>query len=209
MGWLVALIILTLLWIFPLGVSGIYSADSPRVSIIIGPFRFLVFPKAKRSKKSGKQKVKKKKSADKSDGGSAAKKETSGGSFKDFLPLVRLVLDLLDDFRRKLRVNRLEMKLTVAGDDPCDLAINYGRAWAAVGNLFPQLERVFVIKKRDVEVACDFTSDETRIFVRVDLTITLGRLLSLGIWRGLRVLKKFIYITKQRKGGANNESKSS
>ena len=70
----------------------------------------------------------------------------------DFLPLVKVVLQFLDGFRRKLRVNVLELKVVLAADDPCDLAVNYGRAWAAVGNLMPSLERVFVIQKRNIEV---------------------------------------------------------
>lgn len=60
--------------------------------------------------------------------------------------MVKVALNFLGDFRRKLRVNRLELKLILAGGDPCDLAVNYGRAWTAVGNLMPQLERLFVIK---------------------------------------------------------------
>ena len=112
-------------------------------------------------------------------------------------------------FRRKLRVDRLELKVILAGGDPCDLAINYGRAWTAVGNLFPQLERIFVIKKRDVEVACDFASQETKIFAHIDFTITVGRILSLSVWHGTRILYRFIKILNMRKGGMNNESKSS
>ena len=75
-----------------------------------------------------------------------------GGKVTDFLPLVKVALDFLGDFRRKLRIKHLELQLCMAGDDPCDLALNYGKAWAAVGNLIPQLERFFVIKKRDFSV---------------------------------------------------------
>ena len=133
---------------------------------------------------------------------SAAPKEKKGGSITDFLPLVQLALDLLGDFRRKLRVRRLELLLVMAGDDPCDLAVNYGRAWAAVGNLMPQLERLFVIKKKDVQVACDFTADKTTVFARVDITITLGRLLALVTVYGIKALREWIKINNLRKGGA-------
>ena len=99
--------------------------------------------------------------------------------------------------------------MILAGDDPADLAINYGRAWAAVGNLYPQLERALVIKKRDVEVECDFASNETKIAAQIDLTITIARVLSLGVYHGTKILINFIKILNQRKGGAKNESKSS
>ena len=129
-------------------------------------------------------------------------KKEKGGSLLDFLPLVRVALDLLGDFRRKLRLDRLELKLIMAADDPCDLAINYGRAWAALGNLFPLLERAFVIKKRDIEVECDFTVSETLIIARLDITITLGRIIALVVRYGIRALREYLKIMKLRKGGA-------
>ena len=115
---------------------------------------------------------------------------------------MKIALDFLGDFRRKLRVNNLELKLILAGDDPCDLAVNYGRAWAAVGNLLPRLERLFVIQKQNVEVQCDFTASETLVIARLDLTITLGRLLSLAVVYGIRALREFMILQKKRKGGA-------
>ena len=214
MGWLITLGILLLLGILPLGVSVVYDEDGPLVRIIAGPFRFKVFPasknKKKKEKKTGKDDKKKKKESDKASGkkpGAPPKKK--GGPITDFLPLVKVVLDFLDGFRRKLRVNTLDLKLIMAADDPCDLAINYGKAWAAVGNLLPALERVFVIKNRNIEVECDFTADKTRVLANLDLTITLGRLLSIVgslVCHGAIELFKII---KKRKGGAVNEPKSS
>ena len=124
-----------------------------------------------------------------------------GGSLQEFLPFVKLGLELLGDFRRKLRLDEMYLRLILAGGDPCDLAVNYGRVWAALGNLMPQLERLFVIKKRDVEAECDFTASETKVIARVDVTITLGRLLTLGAVYGIRALKEFLAM-KKRKGGA-------
>ena len=94
------------------------------------------------------------------------------------------------------------MKLTMAGGDPCDLAVNYGRAWAALGTLEPQLDRLFVIKKKDLQILCDFEDSETKIAARLDLTITVGRLLWLIARYGVRVLREFLSIMKLRKGGA-------
>ena len=128
--------------------------------------------------------------------------DENGGDWKDFLSLVPIVLDFLGDFRRKLRINRLEMRLILAADDPCDLAVNYGKAWAAVGALLPQLERVFIIQKRDVEVECDFTASKTTVTARIDTTITLGRLLAITCKFAFRALKEYLNITKKRKGGA-------
>lgn len=109
----------------------------------------------------------------------------------------------MNGFRKKLRIKRLELKLIMAGDDPCDLAIHYGRANAAMGNLLPQLEKCFVIKKRDIEVECDFEASQTVIIARADITITLGWLLVLVVRYGIRALKQYLTIQKSRKGGAS------
>ena len=198
MGWLIAAAVITLLAIAPLGVWVRYDLDGLLLKLIAGPVKLTLIPGKKKEKPQEEEKKPAKTQVTKS----AAPKEKKGGSITDFLPLVQLALDLLGDFRRKLRVRRLELLLVMAGDDPCDLAGNYGRAWAAVGNLMPQLERLFVIKKKDVQVACDFTADKTTVFARVDITITLGRLLALVTVYGIKALREWIKINNLRKGGA-------
>ena len=201
MGWLIGLGIVVLLAVLPLGVRIRYDCDGIAVTVLAGPVRILVFPRPKKEKKKKeKPKPEKKKTAPSEK--EPPKKEKAGGSLTDFLPLVKLALELLNCFRRKLRVDNLRLKLVLAGDDPCDLAVNYGRAWAALGNLLPRLERVLVIRKRDLNVECDFTADSTVVTAGLDITITLGRLLALAVVYGLRGLKEFLSISKKRKGGA-------
>ena len=198
MGWVIALAVIILLLILPLGASAIYNADGLLVRVIVGPFRFLVYPAQK------KDRPEKKKTADpeKKSTSNAPSRKEQGGPVSDFLPLVDTALDFLGDLRRKLRVNRLELKLTLAGSDPCDLAIHYGRAWAALGNLEPQLDRLFVIKKKDLQIQCDFEEEQTRVHARLDLTITVGRLLGLVFGYGWRFVREYLNIMKLRKGGA-------
>lgn len=201
MGWLIGLGIVVLLAVLPLGVRIRYDCDGIAVTVLAGPVRILVFPRTKKEKKKKeKPKPEKKKTAPSEK--EPPKKEKAGGSLTDFLPLVKLALELLNCFRRKLRVDNLRLKLVLAGDDPCDLAVNYGRAWAALGNLLPRLERVLVIRKRDLNVECDFTEDSTVVTAGLDITITLGRLIALAVVYGLRGLKEFLSISKKRKGGA-------
>ena len=102
-------------------------------------------------------------------------------------------------------MNRLEVKVILAGEDPCDLATNYGRIWEAMGNLMPRLERFLVIRKRDIDVECDFTAETTLVTARLDVTITLGRILGLAVVYAVRALKEFIRLKNKRKGGAENE----
>lgn len=221
MGWLIALGILVLLAVLPLGVSIRYDADGTVVRLIVGPVKITLYPRSKKENKPEKEKKtqKEEKNAAEQTAPSEAKqpakkakedapqkdepKKQSGGSITDFLPLVRILLDMLGAFRRRLRLNLLELKLIMAADDPCDLAVNYGRAWAAVGNLLPKLEKVFVIKKRNIEVECDFQATQTRVIARLDLTITLGRILATVLIYGGKAGIEFMKINKKRKGGAS------
>ena len=209
MGWLIALALLVLLAILPLGASVLYDEDGPRVQIVAGPLKIQVFPLKKKAKKNKpkaekpKKDKKPKKAAPEGEKPEPFPKPKTGGSWTDFLPLVRVALDLLNDLRRKLRVDHLKLHLTMAGDDPCDLAVNYGRMNASLAALIAQLERFLVIKKRDVHIDCDFAASETVILARLDLTITLGRIISIAAVYGVRALTTFLKIKKQREGGAD------
>ena len=99
------------------------------------------------------------------------------GTLREFFPLLDLYLQLLFNKKYKLRVNLLEMKLTMANDDPFDLAMNYGKAQMIIAGLLPQLERIFNIKKKKIDVACDFFAEETMLYARADLRMPLARLL--------------------------------
>lgn len=208
--WITAAFLLALA-ILPLGIRVRYNEAGFLLRVIAGPLKITVFPRKKKPKK---QKAKQKKqnsekrpeSTDSGDNPPQPPKplpepKEKGGSLTRFLPLVRLGLKFLGDFRRKLRVDNLCLRLILAGDDPCDLAVNYGRVWAAASNLVPQLERLFVIKKRDIQVECDFTAEEISVIAHVDITITLGRLLTLAVVYGIRVL--FEFLSMKRKGGGD------
>ena len=212
-GWLIALGILVLIAIIPIGASLIYHEEGFFLSVICGLIKIKILPQnPKKKNKPKKEKPKKEKppKEEKKDKGKETpkgdeSKEKKGGKITDFLPLVDIAIRLLGSFRRKLRVNRLEVNYVMAGGDPCDLAVNYGKAWTAVGNLMPLLERAFVIKKRNIQVQCDFASDETRIHARLDITITIGRLVGMLVKYGVLALIEFLkiqYKRKNNKGGA-------
>lgn len=206
--WIAAAIVL-ILAVLPLGVCIRYNNAGFLLKVIAGPLKITVFPRKRKQKKQKKKpdQVKKGQQIE----SSASEEEPprppeaqpeqkeKGGSLTRFLPLIKLGLRFLGDFRRKLRLDNLYLRLILAGDDPCDLAVNYGRIWAAVGNLMPRLERLFVIKKRDIQVECDFAASETCVVAHLDITITLGRLLVLALVYGVRVLIEFL--SMKRKGG--------
>jgi len=197
MGWLICLLIAAVL-LLPLGVRVTYGEAGPGAKLLIGPAKLTLYPA-----KIGKEKKRrsKPKAVNK---GASQQTEKKSGSLTDFLPLLYTVLDFLKELRRKFRVRDLQILLVMAGDDPCDLAVNYGKAWAAVGNLMPLLERVFVIKRRNVQVSCDFMQNQICIELKIDITITLGRLLGMASVYGFRVIREYLTILNHRKGGVQS-----
>lgn len=203
MGWLIALGILILLGSVPLGVFVRYDSGGPLVRIVAGVLRFTVIPLPKKKKKVPKEKKEPSPAEEKKTPPKPAEEpEKKGGSLRDFYPLIQVGERFLNQFRRKLRVDDLVLKLTLGGDDPCDLALNYGRAWAALGNLVPVLELFFHIRRRNFEVQCDFTSEETLIEAQAKLTMPLRQLVELGIVYGYLFIKELLFLKKKRKGGS-------
>lgn len=199
--WIVLLILLFIA-VLPVGLIADYNAHGARVLLTIGPVRIPLYPSESSDKKN------KKKSGAK--GLSDTKKEDkSGGKLADFLPILRTILVFLNNLRRRIIVKELEATLTLAGNDPCDLSVNYGRAWAAVGNLQPHLNRLFHIKKQNIRVACDYAAEETAVEVHAVLSIMFIRLLKLITCYGYRILKQYLNVKNQRKGGMRYEPESS
>lgn len=211
MIWLILLSILLLLMLLPVGIRGAYDKGAVQLWLRIGPVTIRLLPRPQNREKQSKpepvpaQEQAPKASAPEPQAPPPAPQEDEKKDLRQYLPLLRLLGDLLKDLRRKIRMDRLYVRLILAGGDPCDLAVSYGRTWAAVGNLLPLLDQLFVIKKRDVEVACDFSAAKTILIARADVTILLGRLLGLAAVYGVRALKEYWNLQKNQKGGAENE----
>ncbi len=191
MGWFIALAVLVGIAILPIGIRGVYRESTADVWVLIGPLKFRLYPAKPKANRNTTQQKK--------DGNKNAQK---GGSLSDFYPIVRTILDFLQQLRRKVSVKNLELKVILAGGDPCDLAVNYGRAWAAVGSLMPQLERFLLIRKKNIEVECDFLAESTKVYAKVDATLTVARAFSLGARHGIKIIKDILKLKKLRKGGA-------
>ena len=228
MGWWIALGILVGILILPIGVSALYDSQGFRARVIIGFIRFTIFPMKRKEKKEKKKKQDtppkvaeqetpkeepakeptKPANTEAPKKKPAPRKEDPGGSLLDFLPLVKLALEFVGEFFGKtLHIDVLYLKVTMAGCDPCDLAVSYGKAWAALGNLWPKLDDLMTIKKRDVQLQCNFEGDETLVNARVDITLTLGRVLGLAICYGARIVWNLVKILLKRKKTAEDEEK--
>lgn len=193
MRWLLAAAVLLIIAFIPVGICFIYNMQGPYLYLRIGLIKICLHPRNKSSAKS-----KKPNKANRSSKPEKEEKKQSG-SLSDFIPILQIVFDFLHDFRRKLRITNLQMKLIFANSDPSDLAIAYGSAWAILGNIMPLFEQYFVIKKRHLEVECDFQATENVLDARIDVLISFGALLYILSKHGFRGLKKYIELTKKLK----------
>ena len=189
---LVILAALVLIGCIPVGVDARYNADGVFLAAKLGPFRLQLLPQ--KPKKKPKKRKQQQKQPEKAPASSEPQEKKSNpllsGGVDGMLQLFDLAFDTLGDLRRKLRVNELTLHVLIGGaEDPAKAAMGYGRAWAAIGAITPSLERLFVIKKRDIRPALDYTISNTQVDAHLVTTITIGRSLALAVHAGIRFLK--------------------
>ena len=179
---------LVLIGCIPVGVDARYNAEGVFLAAKLGPIRLQLLPQKQKKKK--KQQKKPEKAPEKAASQEKKPNPILSGVVDGILQLLDIVLDTLGDLRRKLRVNELTLYVRIGGsDDPAKAAMGYGRAWAAIGAITPSLERLFVIKKRDIRPALDYTISNTQVDAHLVTTITIGRSLALALRAGIRFLK--------------------
>lgn len=209
MGWLIALgslLLLAAVLLIPVGLRIGYDREQFTVRIRVAG---ISFPYRKKKKEPLRQQPAEKPRQTANPSEEKQKSKPEGGKprlptrnrrWEDYWPLVRLGMELLGDLRRRLRVDRLELHMILAGEDPCDLAVNYGRISAVISGLMPQLDRLLIIRRQDIRLECDFAAEKTKITGLVELHLTVGRALCLAAGYGLRFMRELI--TRKRKGGA-------
>ena len=189
---LVIFAVLVLIGCIPVGVDARYSADGVFLTAKLGPFLLQLLPQKpkKKPKKRKPQQKQPKKTPAKAEPQEKKPNPLLSGGVDGLMQLLDLAFDTLGDLRRKLRVNELTLYVLIGGaDDPAKAAMGYGRAWAAICAITPSLERLFVIKKRDIRPALDYTISNTQIDAHLVTTITIGRSLALALRAGIRFLK--------------------
>ena len=180
---LLVLLSIVLVAIFlPMGIRLRYQKEGLTLKLVIGPLYLTLVPRKKRRKKKPKKKPKEKKL------GTDAQKP-KGGKLSDLMDYLPWIFELIGHFRRRLLMRKLTLLINLAGDDPCDLALLYGKANGALGVVIPLLEKPFRIRKRDIQVYCDFLAEKTEIYLDLDIVACPARLLVLSLRYGYKFLK--------------------
>ena len=74
---------------------------------------------------------------------------------QDYLEDLKQIWELLPILRRVLIVDKLSARVLLGGDDPGDLALHYGQAWAVIGSLLSVVQSLFTVKQHDCQPIAD------------------------------------------------------
>ncbi|MEG1682689.1 MAG: hypothetical protein RRY95_04410 [Oscillospiraceae bacterium] len=140
-----------------------------------------------------------------------AKKELSLDDLKSKLPkvtradvktawevLLPVGRDALRRTRRGLRIDPLQLSVTLGDRDPAALAQHYGLANALLWTAMPQLEQLLVIPDPAIHLGMDFGSEKTELRGEIGLSARIGTLLFIGLRAGLPTLRWFLALQKTK-----------
>lgn len=199
------LVFLVLLAQLPVGCLVEYRADGLRVWARVGPVRIQMFPwkwgKHKKNQKEpavDKQKSQPVPETDKSSRVQATVGERLGGALDYIQALVPLVVEAAGRFYHKLRMDVLELELTIGMSDPADAAMAYGRANAVLATLWEPLVYAFHVQNGVARVKVDFNGRGTRLYGKAALSIRIGQALHLGMIYGFRTLRTYLNVREKR-----------
>ena len=186
-----ALLVLSLI---RLGAVMEYSDSGLLVDLRIAAFRIRVFPiKSPSNKKQKKPKAK-------------DKTRPKGGLVDLFLDFLPVILDTAKRFKRKLRVDTLEMELTIAAPDPADTAMQYGQANALMASLWHPIIQVFHVKDGHAHIGIDFNAATPSLYLHASLSLTVGQILMLGAVFGIKALRVLIRAGIKQKHSTQREA---
>ena len=153
-------------------------------------------PKGKRSPRSKKRR--KKRSA-----GAELKKKLPKLTAEDlrdaFDTLLPVGLRALEQTRRAIRIQPLELCVYVGGEDPADTAELYGLFCAAMWTLMPRLETLLVIPDPSIHLELDLSREKIQLQGKVGVSARIGTLLRVGISAGIPTLKWLMRLRAKKK----------
>ncbi|MCD8342645.1 MAG: hypothetical protein LUC87_10975 [Clostridiales bacterium] len=162
---------------------------------------------AKRKAKEEKRKAKaEKKAQKKKKQPEEDKKPKKGGSLQLILKMIPAALETLGDLKNVLRFDELYVHYTIAGQpDPAGAARQYGMICAGGGTVTALLENNLRIRRREVSAWVDFTTTEALVYVRLTITMSVGRLLRFVVAAGIKFLRIYLADRQEKKHKSKQE----
>ena len=209
LGVLVLLIAAVLL--VPIGADLGYEQGKIHISATVAGAELRLFPRKKKPEsdepKPPKKKKEKKPKEEKPKDDKPKEKKKLNITLDEILDLLKAVLHGLGHFTHRIRVDRFVLHLIVAGYDPYDVAMAYGKINAWLSAMAPACTKLNA-KNSDVWTAVDFTDDwphvDFAIAMSFRLCTVIGMLFVIG-WGALKVLLRRKKRIKQEAKAAGND----
>jgi len=193
-GWIIlsaVIALLVLLCLLPVGIHIRYDGEVfPK--LLIGPFSMTLLPKKKAvGKEAEEEKVEKK-----TDDGEKKKKAFQKPNREQIVyclqTLPGIVKKALSRTRKGVTVKPLMVKAVFAGEDPADVAQNYGKAQALVSALYPELKKIVRIKKTSISLSTDYEREQMQLMAEVGVFLRIGTVLAIVFSAGFSLLRWFL-----------------
>lgn len=206
--WIVLAGILLLFWLLGrirMGAAASYSEAGFFLNVKIGPKEIQILP----SKKNGIEK-KPKQPKEPAEKPTELREGTKPKpSPKDTVSIVLRFLPLVGEaagqLKRKIHIDDINLHIIWGASDPADAAKGYGAGSAAMGILWPAVEHNFKVKNHDLSVDVDFQREKPEFTGDVRITITIGQIAALAVILGVRALKIYLGVRRERSEKTENE----
>lgn len=194
-GWIILLIVLAVIFLISLirlGGRATYGEEGFSAVIIAGPFRIRVFPVEPKSQKVAKKR-------NEPDRKARQQTEKNGGTVGRIVDLLPTVAEAAGVLKRRIRIDRLNLRVVWGAEDPASAAIGYGRANAILGMIWPLLDNNFKIKDCDLQADVDYGRAVPAVTADAAITMTLGQLVSFVTVYGVKLLSGWSRSGRQSK----------
>lgn len=191
------LLLLAVLLLIPAQVRFRYDQGELALWVRFGPVKLQLFPPGEKKEKVEPEKKPKKKAKPKKEKPKKPKGKINREQILYSLETLPPILGrALRRTGRRLRFAPLKIHLLVAGPDPADTAMLYGRLEAALSAGLPVLHRLVHIREQDIRLFLDFQQEQMDLIADVGAALRPWDLVSVGVRAGGSLLKWYLRFRK-------------
>ncbi len=198
---LMILLIFLLISLIRVGLVAEYTEAGFALRVRVGPLRITVLPM---KKKKPRQERKEEETLPPAQQPEPQKK---GGVAKLAFDLVKPVIEAGGRLRRKIRIDRLELVLTVASTDPAKTAICYGQANAVLGTIWYPMQQAFQVKDAHFHTEASYDQTKPTLYFWAAVSLTIGQGIVVMFPLGCKALARVLRYRQEQKAEKTQQIK--
>jgi len=183
----IIVLFLVLLCMLPVGVYVKYETQL-LLRLLIGPFSMTLIPR-KESEKSAVEEKQPAKKIEKNRGFQKPNREQICYSIETLPGIVKKALRRT---QKGILIKPLLVKVIFAGEDPADVAQNYGKAQALVSALYPEIKKIVRIRKTAISLSADYEREQMELVAELGIHLRVGTILTITFSAGMSILRWFL-----------------